>query len=239
VIFVNRAPEPPTFKVEVRQKGHEWLNDPTDGPRRRKHGKFPSYWAACATDLAKGFQYRCGYSASYTPVYDGNVDHFVGKEKCRANERHELVYEWLNLRWLNARINQKKTDRNEELLVDPFEVEDDWFELDLGRGVLTMTKRVPAKLRQRVVFTLNTLDLWDGPVVSAQREDALEDFRHGTSLERIEHKHPLVARAIRRLMETEDAQLNPADLQVKRELFAAREAAVNQTRTELAGSMIE
>jgi hypothetical protein len=231
MIRVQPPEEPQGYHEQVRTKGREWLEDPREGPTRCRKERPESYWTKweeCPQKLAEGFHHRCGYTASYTPIHAGHVDHFVSWAECKDRGQHGLVYEWNNLRWLNGRINQHKSRidrrRGAEQLLDPFEVEDEWFELDLGRGVLeVVTDRVPPEKLPRVRYTLRELDLYDGRIVQEQRNDALEDYRAGTALERIEQKHPLVARAIRRLIDTPDEALTPANRETKRELLGARE----------------
>lgn len=229
MIRVHPPDEPTGYDEHVRNKGRVWLEDAREGPTRRRKDRPESYWTQwdeCPCKLAEGFLHRCGYTASYTPMHAGHVDHFISWAECKRSDRHALVYEWSNLRWLDGRVNQRKSklDRRPgpEPLLDPFEVQDDWFELDLGRDILVMTDRVPPDQRARAHHTLSELDLYDGRIVREQRRDALEDYRNGLSLARLEDKNPLVARAIRRLEASPDEDLTPENLAMKRELQASR-----------------
>lgn len=232
MIRVERPVEPDGFELEVRRRGHEWLDDPLAGPHRRNKARPHPYWTdwpGCAEALARGFSHRCGYTASQTLVHQGNVDHFVSWAECRASKHHHLAYEWSNLRWLDARINTKKgrLDGRDlpHPLLDPFEVHDEWFRLDLLSNTLCMTDAVPLELCERVEHTLCALDLIEGPIVMAQRERALRHFRAGTSLELIGEEDPLVARALRDLLDAVESELDAAHLEFRRDLEAARSAA--------------
>jgi hypothetical protein len=229
MIRVQAPEEPAGYDEHVRKKGRAWLEDAREGPTRCRRDRPESYWTRwdeCPQRLAEGFLHRCGYTASYTPVHVGHVDHFVSWAECKQSDRHALAYEWNNLRWLDGRINQRKSklDRRPgpEPLLDPFEIRDEWFELDLGRDVLVVTDRVPVDQRTRVHHTLSKLDLYEGRIVREQRRDALEDYRHGISLARLEEKHPLVARAIRRLLATADEDLAPENRVIREDLLAHR-----------------
>lgn len=93
--------------------------------------KWLDYWSKFKSDLADGFNNLCGYSVMYEPV--GSVDHFLSCE----NHRH-LAYEWSNYRFISGWINSSKGTLDNQFL-DPFEVEDDWFEILLPSLQLVMT----------------------------------------------------------------------------------------------------
>lgn len=235
MIRVQPPEEPAGYDEHVRGKGRAYLEDPREGPTRCRRDRPTPYWTQwdeCPRRLAEGFLHRCGYTASYTPVHAGHVDHFVSWVECKRSDRHALVYEWSNLRWLDGRINQRKSklDRRPgpEPLLDPFEIHDEWFELDLGRDVLVVTDRVPPDQRARVHHTLRELDLYEGRIVREQRRDALEDYRSGVSLARLEEKNPLVARAIRRIETTADEDLTPKNRVIKHDLLAHRARAADR-----------
>ncbi|NJK32455.1 MAG: hypothetical protein HC927_08605 [Deltaproteobacteria bacterium] len=241
MIRVAPPPEPDGFDIEVRQKGLAWLNDATYGANRRYRDRPHSYWTEwkeCARALAAGFGHRCGYTASHTPVHRGNVDHFVSWAECQAHEHHHLAYEWSNFRWLDGRINttiKSKIDRRRQSkqLIDPFAVEDAWFALDLLSKTLSLTEDVPSERRELIQQTLDLLDLVEGSIVMEQRERALRRFRAGLTLELIEEEDPLVARALRKLIETPDDELAPVYRDLKHDLLNANREA--RTRDPMLG----
>ncbi|NCR63451.1 MAG: hypothetical protein GPJ26_15360 [Microcystis aeruginosa LG11-05] len=108
-------PEPTEFDQKCRQKGNTWLAENPAAKRPR------DYWSLFRADLAKGFNNLCGYSVMYDPT--ATVDHFLSFH----NYRH-LSYEWSNYRYVANWINSSKQNLDDRLL-DPFEVEDNWFEI--------------------------------------------------------------------------------------------------------------
>jgi hypothetical protein len=217
MIRVPRAREPEAFHEAVRRPGQSWLaiagNREAGRPRR--------YWRECANDLRAQFSGRCGYLAMWIP--GGETDHFVSWKRCQREGRHDLVYEWLNLRWAFPQVNQAKGAWLEPL--DPFEVEDGWFELQLPSLQLVATDRLPLELREKAEVTLHELGLRDGHHAMMQRQAWLDRFRQGTPLHVIEQDAPLIGRALRRLLETPEGALQGPQRRFRRDLERARTAA--------------
>jgi hypothetical protein len=65
----------------------------------------------------------------------GTVDHYL----CCKNYRH-LAYEWSDYRFAFSWINSSKGTLDSQVL-DPFEVEDGWFEIVLPSLELILTDR--------------------------------------------------------------------------------------------------
>lgn len=185
MIRFEPVPEPPTFDENGRKPGLQWLRDHPDAKRPR------DYWTPFKPHLADGFRMLCGYSAMYEPV--GTVDHFVSS---RHNRRQ--AYEWTNYRFASAWINSSKQCADERVL-DPYEVQDGWFEILLPSLQLVLTDAVPPQLRSRAEFTLERLHLRDDERVVRQRREWYRMYRDGElSLEGLRSKAPLIARAIDR-----------------------------------------
>lgn len=246
MIRVKPPDKPPGFDENVRDKGFAWLNDEVWGARRRELEEPRPYWRLwkeCPKALAEGFSHRCGYLAAKIHPSSGQVDHFVSWAESQAANEHHLAYTWENFRWAEGRINTIKAKLDKQAkraikrgtaetqrLLDPFEVKDEWFELDLVKGVLKLTAAVPTGLVARVEHTLEALELFDGDVTTEYRESALDHFRGGAGLDYIETHNPLVARALRRLFECEESELSERELRLRDELLAAHEQARrNQT----------
>ena len=70
---------------------------------------------------------------------DGTVDHYLSCANHRA-----LAYEWTNYRFTSARMNSIKRTEDDRVL-DPFEVGDDWFEILLPS--LQMVQRIASPSR--------------------------------------------------------------------------------------------
>jgi hypothetical protein len=141
--------------------------------------------------LAAGFVDRCGFGAMW--VSSATVDHFVS-----CSEDRSRAYEWSNYRYVEGWLNSSKNKHPSASLLDPFEVENGWFEVDLPSLQLRLTEAVPVELRERAEFTLKNLPLRDDERVIRQRRAWLEMYEQGTPLAVIEPKAPLIAQAIRR-----------------------------------------
>ncbi|MBN2495254.1 MAG: hypothetical protein JXR96_11725 [Deltaproteobacteria bacterium] len=138
--------EPPDFDARARRPGKQWLESHPDKKRPR------DLWTPFKPALASGFGQLCGYSAIYEPI--GVVDHYMSVSR----HRH-LAYEWSNYRFASDRINKIKKDADDVL--DPFEVDDAWFEILLPSLQLVLTDAVPEDVRPRAEYTLHRLRLRD------------------------------------------------------------------------------
>lgn len=182
--------EPPAFEVECRQNGIAWLNNQQVVPKRPK-----DFWSPFRPDLRRGFGKRCGYYAMY--VHDGTVDHFVPWDGCKAFEPR-LAYEWTNFRFIDGGLNSRK---KAAALLDPFDVQDDWFEVELPSLALNAVK-VPAEFEAKAALTLEALELDQGLRVLELRWEWYEQHRaHGLTFELLQEYAPLVARAVGRWRE--------------------------------------
>ena len=137
MIHVEPVEEPANFEEMVSIPGNNWLAGNPNG------NDFPDHWQHCFPYLAEAFNHLCGYSAMHVPESGAVVDHYLSK----SNYRH-LTYEWSNYRYASFRINSRKHTRDDQIL-DPFEVEDGWFEVQLGSWQLMMTPIIPQNRRER------------------------------------------------------------------------------------------
>jgi hypothetical protein len=186
-------PEPEEFDAQVRKPGQAWLAANPDKPPSR-YKAYWSDWEACKEKLAQSFQYRCAYTAMrILPPQDGTIDHYLSKKNHRG-----LTYEWSNYRYCKHYYNTLKGNYD-DLILDPFEVEDDWFEVQIHSMQLILTDKVPPELREKAEFTLRQLQLQDSQRIIDQRADYYDGYKAGEiTLARIERDAPLVARAIRK-----------------------------------------
>jgi len=67
----------------------------------------------------------------------------------------KIVYEWNNYRYIFPTINSAKKPSREWLA--PYEVQDDWFELELLTLELRLTDNIPDKIRSVAEETLKRL----------------------------------------------------------------------------------
>lgn len=174
--------EPPDFKTKVQEPGKDWLVKNTTGRPK-------DYWSRCKSALADGFSNLCAYSAMYEPV--GTVDHFYPVD----THRH-LTYEWSNYRFASGWINSSKSTK---VVLDPFNVEDGWFEILLPSMQLVLSETIPHESRSLAEYTLTELHLRDDERVIRQREMWYSMYRDDRlSIEGLDQMAPLIARAIRK-----------------------------------------
>ena len=182
--------EPTAFDVECRQAGLTYLQNQEALPKRPK-----DFWSPFRLDLRRGFGGCCGYYAMY--VHDGHVEHFVSWNTCKNNNTPHLAYEWNNFRFVDGALNSSKRTLD-GLLLDPFEVQDDWFELELPT-LLLRPVRVPADRMDAARLTLERLELDQGLRVLELRWEWYDQHRRGDlPLGGLRRVAPLVARAIER-----------------------------------------
>jgi hypothetical protein len=183
MIRFERVPEPEGFDEKVRQPGKAWLDAHPETQRLQP------YWSPFKVHLASGFLNLCAYSALYEPV--GCVDHYLSSKK----HRH-LAYEWSNYRYSSEWINKSKQTADDDVL-DPFEVEDGWFEILLPSLQLVVTDAIPQEQRARAERTLARLHLRDDERVLRQRRAWYEMYQNrGLSLDGLRKVAPLIARAV-------------------------------------------
>jgi hypothetical protein len=182
VIRVARTPEPKAF-ASVRRRGTRWL-------AQHPSGEPPSYWRDALPELQAAFGQRCGYSAMHD--LNGTVDHFVPRSRDRS-----LSYEWSNLRYAAQWLNGAKGDR--EGIIDPFDVEDGWFEVLLPSLQLVVSASAPAAVRHRLETTLRVLPIAHDERIIRQRRAWLKEYEDGhVTLEGLRRFAPLVAAALER-----------------------------------------
>ena len=184
--MIHFAPlrEPDDFDEKVRQPGAAWL-------ARHPTGRPKGIWGLCKAQLAEGFRNLCGYSAMFEPV--GTVDHY---QSCDADRQR--AYEWSNYRFASGWINSSKQTADGRVL-DPFQVEDGWFEILLPSLQLVVTDAVPRELKDIAEYTLTRLHLRDDERVIRQRREWYRMYQEEElTLEGLDKKAPLIAQAIRR-----------------------------------------
>jgi hypothetical protein len=127
------------------------------------------------------------------PPEPQDLDHFLSCE----NHRH-LAYEWTNYRFVSGWVNSSKGTLDNQVL-DPFEVEDDWFEILLPSLQLVITDKVPPEKLEKAEFTLKRLRLQNGSQVMRQRQVWYNLYCAGSiDLKGLEKMAPLIARAVKK-----------------------------------------
>lgn len=177
--------KPASFEPRCGDLGRKWLSaNPTSE-------KMPAYWTAFQPELADGFYQRCGWWAMW--IADGAVDHFLS----RKNHRH-LAYTWDNYRYIAGTVNSSKKALDDQVL-DPFEIEDGWFEVLLPSMQLVPTLTLPAVLAAKAAFTLKKLHLENGTKVRRCRSKWYQAYKAGNlSMAGLEDFAPLLAESVKK-----------------------------------------
>ncbi len=185
MIHFDPVREPGAFNERARIPGTLWMAT-HPGARRPV-----DLWSPFKPELAEGFFQLCAYSAMYEPV--GTVDHFIS-----VSEDPSKAYEWSNYRYAASWINSSKASVPHGRLLDPFEVEDGWFEILLPSLQLVVNaSAVPEQLIERAQFALLRLHLRDDERVLRQRRQWYELYLSGDlTLSGLSKKAPLIARAV-------------------------------------------
>ncbi|HEX4416808.1 MAG TPA: hypothetical protein VH165_02865 [Kofleriaceae bacterium] len=126
----------------------------------------------------------------FEPV--GTVDHFVS-----CDEARHRTYDWDNYRFASAWLNSSKQTLRSTDVLDPFEVDDAWFEILLPSLQMVATAAVPADKRELAERMLTRLHLGHGERVMRQRREWYRMFQEGElTLDGLAKKAPLIARAV-------------------------------------------
>lgn len=196
MIRFELQPEPVRFAADVARPGQAWLAaKAADGKRP------PPYWNEVRVELCEAFRGLCAYSAMHLPAHSGQVDHFVSGAEDRGR-----LYDWSNYRFAAGSINSSKKDLRAHQLLDPFEVQDDWFEVILPSLELRVTAACPEEARARALTMLRRLRLGDDRQILHTRRNWLSQFEDGhLTFPGLMRNAPLLARALQRRIEQEVA----------------------------------
>ncbi len=188
MIHVDPQPEPPDFDQTVRTPGRRCCEKNPASSQEL----YP-YWRACLDDLHKAYRGICAYVSIYIDRATGarSVDHFIAKSNAR-----ELTYEWSNYRLACSLMNSRK-GRFDDVL-DPFEVEDGWFVIELAFLKLFPNPELAPDLQDRVQDTINRLGLNDKGCRDARADYLLPYIMGDISFDYLKHRCPLVAHELKR-----------------------------------------
>ena len=99
-------------------------------------------------------------------------------------------------RFCSGWMNSSKSNAD-DTVIDPFQVQDGWFEIILPSLQLRITDQVPAQLRQKAEYTLKRLHLQDDERVIRQRREWYRMYQEGElTLVGLSRKAPLIAVAV-------------------------------------------
>jgi hypothetical protein len=152
------------------------------------------YWSEFEPELHDAFKGLCGYCAMAT--YKCQVDHFIPIAILKVQKKDNLAYEWRNFRYAEGDFNQRKSAH---IILDPFKVKDEWFEILLPSLQLRLTAAVPQKQRKLAEFTIKRLGLRDGEAVIRYRKKWFDAYRdRKLTIEGLRDFAPLIALAVER-----------------------------------------
>lgn len=189
MIGVSQRPEYSQFDSEVRKRGAGFLKK--NPQPSSKQFKDKNYWKHAAKHLHDSYRGICAYSAMYLPE-QGTVDHFIPKTLFPA-----LAYEWSNFRLASGRINNAKGSQTN--IIDPFDVQDDWFFLEIPACLLKPNPSLPSVLRKMISHTIKALGLNDDDHYAQERCDILMEFASGNiSIDFLRRRYPFLAKEVTR-----------------------------------------
>lgn len=187
MIRIAQQPEYSDFDGQVRQPGMAFLAEcpnPTSNQFKKKN-----YWNRAATELYAAYSGICAYTAVYLPER-GSVDHFKPK-----SDHPHLAYEWSNFRLASGRVNSAKGNKAEVL--DPFEINDDWFYLDIPECLMRANPALPRETRVQINATINSLRLNDDDHYAQERCNILMEYASGdVSLAFLQRRYPFLAKEV-------------------------------------------
>jgi len=185
---VKPVKEPEGFHDRCRKRGREWLKANPTYRRPR------DYWSEFEPQLRAVFGGLCGYCAMVT--MRSQVDHFIPVAVLKVRGHDQQAYEWRNFRYGEGVLNQRKSNH---LVLDPFKVKDNWFEVQLPGLQLVLTTAVPQTQRKLAEFTIARLGLRDSEVVVRYRKKWFEMYRaRKMDIEGLREVAPLIASAVER-----------------------------------------
>lgn len=207
MIRVEKANEPLSFNERVRIPGLRVIAEMVGEKPQRTAGKrfkkiadqrddipakeFPPYWTEALNDLMEAYDWTCAYSCFRIHPVTGrrSVDHFAAKSR-----QWEKVYEWSNYRLASSLLNARKNDFGDVL--DPFEIVDGWFQLELVGFQVLPDPTLKHAIRERVQRTIDRLGLND--FRRARERDAENYWSGEISWRVLSEESPFVAKELRR-----------------------------------------
>lgn len=209
MIRVTPAEEPLTFEAQVRQPGRRAIAElvgetplriagqryaqVAESREEIPAGAFPAYWSRALDDLMERYHRICCYSSLYIHPVTGarSVDHMVAKSM-----RWDQVYEWTNYRLACSLMNARK-DAIASVL-DPFEIEDSWFALELVGFQVVSGEGLAGDDLVAVEDTIQRLRLNDLICCDARAEYAEDYWNRQVRFDYLTRRAPFVARELQR-----------------------------------------
>jgi hypothetical protein len=210
MIHVEPAIEPPDFDRKIRQPGlsaiAELVGEPPilkrRGPRRDKvadrredipSDSFPTFWRNGLDDMMQAYNQICAYMAIYIENVTGaaTIDHMIPR-----SVEWSQVYEWDNYRLACSLMNSRKNDAI--FVLDPFQVESGWFELEFVGFQVKPAATLSSMIRDRVEKTIVLLRLNDRECQDLRRYYVTEYEMKQISMVHLTRRAPFIAMELRR-----------------------------------------
>ena len=186
---VVAKPEYERFDLDVRQPGLVFLGD-CPQPTSAQFGRH-RYWSKALPHLRAAYDSQCAYT-SRRLMEGGSVDHFWPKA-CFPS----LAYEWDNYRFARRRINENKGASTG--IVDPFEVGEGWFVLQMPSCLIATGVGLGASAAKRVQSTIDVLRLNLDDDLVQERCDLLVNLADRCiSIEFLDWFYPFLSSEVRR-----------------------------------------
>ena len=123
---------------------------------------------------------------------ESSVDHFKPKTK-----HPTVAYEWSNFRLAHSKINGYKGS-NENVL-DPFNIQPEWFILDLANFHVKANPVAPANVRAQVDETIRVLHLNLDESLVKFRFSIVRDYsKDDITMNFLEARYPFIATELKR-----------------------------------------
>lgn len=209
MIPVTPAPEPESFKVKVGKPGKIAVAELVGERPKRPSGKrllkkadrrddipasaFPPYWRECLPEMLRAYDSICAFSCFRIHPITGapSVDHMAPKSR-----KWDKVYTWENYRLACTRMNARKL--NFEDLLDPFEVRDGWFHLELVGFSLFPNPALETSIQEKIDLSIARLRLNDADFREKRAHDAEDYWNRAITFAILARESPLVARELQR-----------------------------------------
>jgi hypothetical protein len=195
LIRVTPASEPAAFDATVRRPGRTYLRS-NPNPSRDQF-RNANFWKECLRDMRRAYRNICAYSGIWVPT-NATVDHYVPK-----SITPDLAYEWSNFRLALDKVNNYKGDSTE--VVDPFTIQDGWFNLDFDSFYVLPSDNLEPHLKRQVQATIGILRLNRDDALVALRFNVVREYALGeVSLSYLQNYYPFIAQELNRQQLTEE-----------------------------------
>lgn len=185
MVPVACAEEPAIFNALVRQPGRIAL---AKSVVTGKDADLKPYWRRALPELMAAYDGICAYSCFriHPTTGAGSVDHYIPKSVNKA-----LAYEWRNYRLACTRMNARKGKATDVL--DPFEVQNGWFALELVGFQVVVGEGVAIDVASRVTRSIERLGLNADLCCDTREEYATNYWSNAIDWKHLRRNAPFVA----------------------------------------------